>query len=42
MVLADIELIDFIFLTTEKNPEKNVRKNKCLAQQTGKLEGGRP
>ena len=42
MVLADIGLTDFIFLTAGKNPEKNVRRNKCLVQKTGKLEGGRP
>ena len=42
MVLADIGLIDFIFLTAGKNPEKNVRRNKCLVQQTGNWKEGGP
>lgn len=42
MVLADLGLIDFIFLTTGTNPDENVRKQVPGLANKRKIQGGRP
>lgn len=42
MVLADVGLIDFIFLTAGKNPEKNVRRTSVWFSKQGNWKEGGP
>ena len=42
MVLADVGLIDFIFLTAGKTPKKNVRKTSVWFSKLGNRKEGGP